>query len=176
MCVVRFRSKFIFFACWCPVASVRMLAFSYGFFFSFLFRAEPMAYGGSQARGSNQSCSCWPMPQQHRIQAESVTYTTAHSTAGSLTHWVRPGIKPASSWILIGFVSAEPQRELPLVFFVLFCFVFLAVPTVCRSSQARDRTCATAALGLLQWQFWILNLLSYQGAEECCFFWNKYAI
>ena len=26
-----------------------------------------------------------------RIQALSVTYTTAHGNAGSLTHWARPG-------------------------------------------------------------------------------------
>ena len=31
----------------------------------------------------------------------SVTYTTTHSNAGSLTDWTRPGIKPASSWILL---------------------------------------------------------------------------
>ena len=29
-----------------------------------------------------------------------MTYTTAHGNAGSLTHGVRPGIEPASSWIL----------------------------------------------------------------------------
>ena len=28
---------------------------------------------------------------------------------------VRPGIKPTSSWILVGFVSAGPQWELPEV-------------------------------------------------------------
>ena len=31
-----------------------------------------------------------------------------HSNTGSLTHWVRPGIKPTFSWILVGF--AEPGR------------------------------------------------------------------
>ena len=35
-----------------------------------------------------------PQPQQHRIQAASATYTTAHANAGSLTHRVRPGIDP----------------------------------------------------------------------------------
>ena len=55
-----------------------------------------------------------PEPQEWRIWAVSVTYTTAHSTTGSLTHWARPGIKPASSWIPIGFISSEPQRELLL--------------------------------------------------------------
>ena len=35
----------------------------------------------------------------------SATYTTAHGNAESLTHWVRPGIKPTSSWPLAGFVN-----------------------------------------------------------------------
>ena len=42
-------------------------------------------------------------------------YITAHSNAGSLTHWARPGIEPASSWILVRFVSTEPWREFHLV-------------------------------------------------------------
>ena len=32
-------------------------------------------------------------------------YTTAHSNAGSLTHWARTGIKPVSSWILVRFIN-----------------------------------------------------------------------
>ena len=51
-------------------------------------------------------------PQQHQIQAESVTYTEAHSHVGCLTHWERPGIEHESSWILVGFVTSEPQQEL----------------------------------------------------------------
>ena len=39
----------------------------------------------------------------------------AHSNAGSSTHWARPGIKPATSWFLVGFVSAAPRRELPIL-------------------------------------------------------------
>ena len=34
------------------------------------------------------------------------------ATGESLTHRVRPGIKPLSSWILVGFVTPEPQWEL----------------------------------------------------------------
>ena len=37
----------------------------------------------------------------------------AHSNAESLTHWVRPGIDPSSSWILVRFITAEPKQELP---------------------------------------------------------------
>ena len=35
----------------------------------------------------------------------STTYTTACGNAGSLTHWVRPGIESASLWILVGFLT-----------------------------------------------------------------------
>ena len=52
-------------------------------------------------------------PQQHGIQAASVTYTTAHDKTGSLTHWTKPGIELSSSWILVKFVNPEPQWELP---------------------------------------------------------------
>ena len=34
------------------------------------------------------------------------------ATAGSLTHWAGPGIKFASSWLLVSFITAEPQWEL----------------------------------------------------------------
>ena len=41
-------------------------------------------------------------PQQHQIQASSATYTAAWGNARSLTHWARPGIKPAwrLHWVL----------------------------------------------------------------------------
>ena len=42
----------------------------------------------------------------------SAPYTTTHGNAGPLTHGARPGIEPKSSWILVGFIPAEPQQEL----------------------------------------------------------------
>ena len=85
----------------------------------FLFRAIPVAYGGSQARGQIRAvaASLQPQPQQCGIRATSTTCTTAHGNTGSLTHWASPGIEPASSWMLVGFVSAEPWQELPLYIF-----------------------------------------------------------
>ena len=64
--------------------------------------------------GLNQSYSCQPtlQPQQCKIPAASVTCTTVHGNMASLTHQVRPGIKPTSSWILIGFITAESGWEL----------------------------------------------------------------
>ena len=48
-----------------------------------------------------------PQPQQYRIQAKNAKYSVACSKAGSLTHQVRPGIKPVSSQRL-----CQPQWEL----------------------------------------------------------------
>ena len=69
------------------------------FGFSFLFfRAAPAAYGSSQAMG--------------QIGATAAGLHHSHSNARYLIHWVGPGIEPKISWILIGFLSAEPQGEL----------------------------------------------------------------
>ena len=54
------------------------------FFFAFdLLRATPMAYGSSQASGLIGAVATGLCPQQRQIQATSVTYTRAHSSAGS---------------------------------------------------------------------------------------------
>ena len=84
-----------------------------------LFRAEPVAYGGSQARGWIRAVACRPTPQlqQHGMQALSATYTTAHGNAGSPTHWSRPGIESASSWMLVRFVNHWAMTGTPQLFF-----------------------------------------------------------
>ena len=45
------------------------------------------------------------------IWATAARLHHSHSNSGSPTHWARPGIKLASSWILIGFASTAPQQE-----------------------------------------------------------------
>ena len=57
-----------------------------------------MAYGGSQARGL--------------IRATAAGLPHSHSNAGSLAHWVRPGMEPATSWFPVRFVSTAQRREL----------------------------------------------------------------
>ena len=51
------------------------------FFFFWLFRAAPAAYGGSQARGRIGAIVARPrpQPQQRGIRAASATFTTAHT-------------------------------------------------------------------------------------------------
>ena len=79
--------------------------------FVWLLRATCAAYGSSQAKGWNHSCSCQstPQPGQCRIWATSPTYTTAQGNSWFLTHWARPGIESVSSQIPGGFVTTEPQ-------------------------------------------------------------------
>ena len=80
------------------------------------FRATPMAYGSSQARDQIRAVAASLHHSKHGIQAMTTTYTTTHGNARSLTHYVRPGIKPTSSWILVRFITAELQ----LLFLIFF--------------------------------------------------------
>ena len=86
-----------------------------------VFRAAPapMTQGSFQTRSQIEAVAVGLCHSQ--IQAMSATYTAVHSNAGSLTHWAKPGIEPASSWTLVRFLTTDPQWELPLIF-CLNCF------------------------------------------------------
>ena len=43
----------------------------------------------------------------------SATYTTAQGNTGSLTQWARPGVKPISSWFLVGFINYWAMKGTP---------------------------------------------------------------
>ena len=45
-----------------------------------LFRAAPGAYGSFQAKGSNQSYSCWPIPQPQKMPNLSCVCNLHHSS------------------------------------------------------------------------------------------------
>ena len=82
--------------------------------FFFLFRATPTTHGCSQAGVELElQLLAYIQPQQHRIWATSVTCTTAHVNAGSLTCWTRPGIEPTSSWILVRFINHWAMKGTP---------------------------------------------------------------
>ena len=102
--------------------------------------------------GVKWSCSCWPMPhpQQNGIQATSAAYTTVHGNTRSLTHWARLGIELPSSWMLVRFISAEPQWELPSPHFKL---IFIL------QTQSRSHLLWIAIPGAirLHWQLPILG-------------------
>ena len=90
-------------------------------FYFGLLGAMPMAYGSSQARGWIGSWIWAAAAGLHHRHSNTrskpcLWLTTAHGNAGSLTHCLGSGNKPTSSWILVGFITAEPQWE-PQVFY-----------------------------------------------------------
>ena len=95
--------------------------------------------------------------KQCRIWATSVTYTTALSSAGSLTHRARPGIEPVSSWILIGFITSEPQQELLSSFYI-------RVPCWAPGTYS---VCAFLLTGWMKW------MKAFQNRETTLRFWIR---
>ena len=90
-------------------------------FFSFVlscpFSAAPVAYGGSQARGLSGAVVTGLCQSHSNARSELRLRRTPQFTATpvALSHWVRAGIEPASSGMLVDFITSEPQWELPEV-------------------------------------------------------------
>ena len=69
------------------------------FCFLFLFTATTMVYGSSQKRGQIGAAAASLHHSHSNNRSEPYLWpTTTCSNTGSLTHWVRPGIQPTSSW------------------------------------------------------------------------------
>ena len=91
------------------------------FLFFLLFRAtHPI--GRFPGEGLNRSYSCLPTPEPEQlgIWAASVTYTTAQGNTGSIAHWPRPGIEPASSGILVRFVVLSHDGSYQSYYYFFF--------------------------------------------------------
>ena len=54
--------------------------------------------------GLSQSCSCRPAPQPQQRGSEPHLWPTLRGLF--LTHWASPGVEPASSWILVRFLTS----------------------------------------------------------------------
>ena len=91
------------------------LFFLFFFFLSFFFYATPVAYGESQARGRIRAIATGLHHSHSNSGSKPRLQPTPQlmANAGSLTHWARPRIKPTSSRLLVRFISAEPQQDLP---------------------------------------------------------------
>ena len=102
-----------------------------------------MTYGVSLARGPIESELQLPATATATPDLScSATYTTARGNTGSLTHWTRPGIKPASSWFLAGFISAVSQWELPISTFFEWWFPSqFHFPGLCRGFLGSSCVC-----------------------------------
>ena len=96
------------------------------FFFFFLFflglHLQQLEVSGLGVKLELQQLAV-SQPQQYQIWAASETYTTAYGNAESLTHWVGPGIEPASSWILVKFLTHRAPMGTPEDTFTAACLL-----------------------------------------------------
>ena len=129
-----------------------------------LFRTSSITYGNSQARGRIRGAVA-SLHHSHSNAGSELHLRltpTVHSTVRSLTHWVRPGMEPASSWILGGFVSAAPQRELLMLLSgfcetaFLFCcnwstFCFSPFPSLGRAVEKGKQINAFFSSHFCEW-------------------------
>ena len=85
-----------------------------------------------------------PQPQHLGIRVAPVIHSAAHGNARSPIHWSRPGIEPASSWILVGVINSWATKGTP-IFLFFNTFFFFCCTIASGSSWARDWTHTTAA-------------------------------
>ena len=84
------------------------------------FKASPAAYGASQARGQIRAAAAGLHHSHSNARSKPHLEPTPQLTAAParfLTHWARPGVESASSWMLVIFIYAEPQWELQVLRF-----------------------------------------------------------
>ena len=89
------------------IATSAVSPFIYLFKLFFALRAAPVAYGSSQARGGIQAATPSLCHSHSNTRSEPHLWPTLQlaSNSRSLTHWARPRIKLASSWILVLFLT-----------------------------------------------------------------------
>ena len=90
----------------------------FSFFWLYLWRLEVPGLG------VESELQLQPAPQwwQYWIPSASATYAASCGNAISLNHWVRLGIKPASSWTLCWFLIHWATRRTPINDFLIDYF------------------------------------------------------
>ena len=93
------------FGFWCKHAYPGPKPRSSFFFLFFLFRVIPAAYRSSQAGGPLGAAAASLCHSNSSSKPHLRPLDPACSNTRSLTHWVRPGVEPASSWIIVGLLN-----------------------------------------------------------------------
>ena len=97
----------------------------------------------------------------------------SYGNTGSLTHLVRPGIKPTSSWILVGFVNLWAMMgtpETPKIFIFSSLSHYSILCSICRFHLAKCCFCWFMVLVvcfLMSFLFFIMSLCSLEFFEVC---------
>ena len=110
-------------------------------FYFYFFNGSPLAYRSSQARGRIRAAAAG-LRHSHSLTGSKVylQLTRQHcGNARSLTQRARQGIEPMSSNILIRFVIAKPQLELPYFFLLYLICNVLSISTVQQSDPVTHK-------------------------------------
>ena len=101
-----------------PTTFLLCCCYCFGLFVCFgLFRATLVACGDSQARDQISTKADGHSYSHTRSKSCLETTLQLTATAHILTHWVGQGIELVSLWILVEFIIAESQWELPRLSF-----------------------------------------------------------
>ena len=104
-----------FLNCWAttgtPYLFCGVLLLMLFYFYLFAFQARPNGIWKFQARGQTGATAASLHHSHGNMGWELCLQSTPQLMAmvDLQTHWVRPGIKPTSSWILVRFISSVPQ-------------------------------------------------------------------
>ena len=119
------------------------------FYFYFFFRAVPTAYESFWARGRFRAAAANLCHSHSNARSEPHLWPTLQFMAmlDPSTHWGRPGIEPASSWILIEFLARWATTGTPKCFFnepqvspILNIIVFKTMNRALTNSQDKGPT------------------------------------
>ena len=126
----------------------------------FLYRASLVAYGSSRARGWIGAAPAGLHHGHGNARSELHLWPTARGNARSLTHWVTPESEPASSRILVGFLTNWATTETPnLLILLLYYYVF----SFSAAPMAYGIPGPGTAPEMQLWQCRILNLMHHSG-------------
>ena len=125
-----------------------------------------VAYGSSQSRDRIQATAANLCHSHSNTGSESCLRPTPQlrATLDTLTHRARPRIEPVSSWMLVRFISTEPQQELQEYTLNNFTYIWNILNTYLQSRRKIPPAwflffrIALAILGLLWFHmnFWIV--------------------
>ena len=91
------------------------------FFFFLVFSGPPLQHMEVPRLGVELGATA-ASHSHSNARSKPLLRPTSPLTATPDPHWVRPEIEPVSSWLLVRFISAEPQWELPFIEFLFSTF------------------------------------------------------
>ena len=123
-----------------------------------------------RARGWIRAATASLLHSNTGSELMSATYTAAHGNARSSTHWVRLGIEPISSWILLEFITHWATMRTPSI---QFCVIKNNTAAPRGRTAFGDESCDPRVL-----VYKLLTALGFTGMKDALFIvlWDERCI